>query len=117
MKRTTEFVLGLIGGFFGFIGAILALFVGGIDAAFSSDGTSEITALGWLAFFFSALAIVGSVLVKSKAKAGGILLIISAIGGIISISMFYLVPAILIIIAGFMGLFRKDKQEKKESVA
>ncbi|GAB2555966.1 DUF4064 domain-containing protein [Gracilibacillus alcaliphilus] len=110
--RTTEFVLGLIGGIFGFFGAMFALFVGGIDAAFSETGTSEVTGLGWAAFLFSALAIVGSVVVKSKAKFGGILLLISAIGGLISISMFYLISAILIGIAGFMGVFKKDKEQK-----
>src|SRR5699024_1345427 len=115
MKRTTEFVLGLIGGIFGFIGAIMALFVGGVDAAFS-DGTSEVTGLGWAAFIFSILAIVGSVVVRSKAKAGGVLLLISAVGGIISISMFYLVPSVLIAIAGLMGVIRKDKN-KTENVA
>lgn len=109
MNRTAEFVLGLIGGIFGFIAAILALMVGGIDAAFSDSGTSEVTGLGWAAFLFSALAIVGSVVVRSKPKVGGILLIISAIGGFISIFMFYLISAVLIIIAGIMGVVRKDK--------
>lgn len=109
MNRTTEFVLGLIGGIFGFIGAIMALMVGGIDAAFSDNGTSEVTGLGWGAFLFSILAIVGSVVVKSKARLGGILLIVAAIGGVISISMFYLVPAVLIFIGGLMGVIRKDK--------
>ncbi|QHS24165.1 DUF4064 domain-containing protein [Virgibacillus sp. MSP4-1] len=108
MNRTVEFVLGLIGGIFGFFGAIIALFIGGVDAAVS-DGSSEITGLGWAAFLFSALAIVGSVVVRSKAKAGGILLIVSAIGGLISISAFYLISAVLIGIAGLMGIFKKDK--------
>ncbi|GGA16112.1 DUF4064 domain-containing protein [Virgibacillus dakarensis] len=112
MNRTTEFVLGLIGGIIGFFAAILALFIGGVDAAFSSDGTSEVTGLGWAAFLFSALAIVGSVVVKSKAKAGGILLLISAVGGLISISMFYLISAVLIGIAGFMGIFKKEKEKQ-----
>lgn len=109
--RTTEFVLGLIGGIIGFGAALLALMIGGIDAAFSDSGTSEVTGLGWAAFIFSALAIVGSVVVRSKAKLGGILLLISAVGGLISISMFYAISAILIGIAGLMGVFKKDKVE------
>lgn len=110
--RTTEFVLGLIGGIFGFIGAILALFIGGVDAAFSESGTSDVIGLGWMGFLFSVLAIVGSVVVRSKAKVGGILLLVSAVGGLISISMFYLVSAIMIGIAGLMGVFKKDKDKK-----
>lgn len=108
MKRTTEFVLGLIGGIFGFFGAMFALAFGGIDAAFSDSGTSEITGLGWAAMLFSILAIVASAIVKKKAKLGGILLLVSAVGGIISISMFFILPAVLIIIAGCMGVFRKE---------
>ncbi|PKR82412.1 DUF4064 domain-containing protein [Heyndrickxia camelliae] len=109
MKRTTEFVLGLLGGIFGFIGAFMALFIGGVDAAFNSSGESEIIGLGWGAVLLSILGIVGSVVVRSKAKLGGIFLLISAIGGLICISMFYILPSVLLLIAGLMGLFRKDK--------
>ncbi|SNU95817.1 Uncharacterised protein [Bacillus pumilus] len=87
---------------------MFALAFGGIDAAFSDSDTSEITGLGWAAMLFSILAIVASVIVKKKAKLGGILLLVSAVGGIISISMFFILPAVLIIIAGCMGVFRKD---------
>lgn len=109
MKRTTEFVLGLLGGIFGFFGAILALFIGGVDAAISSSGNSEIIGLGWAAIFLSILGIVGAVLVKGKPKAGGIMMLISSIGGLISISLFYLLPFVLLLIAGLMGIFRKEK--------
>ncbi|MFN2745167.1 MULTISPECIES: DUF4064 domain-containing protein [Bacillus] len=109
MKRTTEFVLGLIGGIFGFIGAFIALMIGGIDAAFSSSGTSQIVGLGWGAVFFSILGIVGSVIVRNKAKLGGIMLLISAIGGFICIFMFYILSGVLLFIAGIMGLVRKEK--------
>ena len=108
MKRTTEFVLGLIGGILGFFGAMFALAFGGLDAAFNESGTSQFTGLGWSAMLFSILAIVASVIVKKKAKLGGILLLVSAVGGIISIFVFFILPAVLIIIAGCMGVFRKE---------
>lgn len=111
MKRTTEFVLGLLGGIFGFLGAIIALFIGGVDAAISNSGESTIIGLGWAAIFLSILGIVGSALVKGKPKLGGILMIISAIGGVISISLFYLLPFVLLMIAGLMGVFRKNKEQ------
>lgn len=109
MKRTTEFVLGLIGGIFGILFAFIALFIGGVDAAFSENGTSSIIGLGWAAVFLSILGIIGSVVVKGKAKVGGILMLIAAVGGTISISMFYILPGILLLIAGLMGVIRKDK--------
>lgn len=115
MKRTTEFILGLLGGIFGFIGAIMALFIGGVDAAFSSSGESSIIGLGWAAIFLSIIGIIGSVVVKGKPKFGGLLMLVSAIGGVISISLFYLLPCILLLIAGLMGVFRKDKNKAIEA--
>jgi len=111
MKRTTEFVLGLLGGIFGFFGAVIALFIGGVDAAFSSSGDSEIIGLGWAGILFSILGIVGSALVKGKPKLGGIFMLVSAIGGLISISFFYILSFVLLMIAGLMGLIRKNKKE------
>ncbi len=110
MKRTTEFVLGLLGGIFGFGAAFFALFFGAVDEAVS--GSSEVIGLGWAALLFSVLAIVGSIVVKFKAKAGGIMMLVSAIGGVISVSLFYVLPGLLLLIAGLMGMIRKDKTEE-----
>lgn len=108
MNRTTEFVLGLIGGIFGFGGAVFAVMFGAVDEAVS--GSSEISNLGWAAMLFSVLAIVGAILVKSKPKLGGILMLVSGIGGFISIFVFYILSAVLLVIAGLMGVLRKEKQ-------
>lgn len=110
MKRTVEFILGLLGGIFGFGAALFAIFFGAVDEALSGT-SSEVTVLGWSALLFSALAIVGSVVVRFKAKMGGILMLVSAIGGVISVSLFYGLPGLLLLIAGLMGVFRKGKSE------
>ncbi|MBU8906503.1 hypothetical protein [Desertibacillus haloalkaliphilus] len=109
MSRTTEVVLGIIGGLIGFGGAFLALFIGGIDEAVS--GSSEISGLGASAFLFSALAIIGAIVVKFKAKAGGWLMVISGIAILISISLFGVVPALFLVAAGLMGIMRKPKKQ------
>lgn len=108
MNRTAEFVLGLIGGIFGFGGAFFALFFGAVDQAV--NGSSQVGSLGWSALLASIVGIIGSVIVRSKAKVGGAIMLISAIWGIISISLFYVLPGLLLLIAGLMGLFRKNKQ-------
>ncbi|MGG0721896.1 DUF4064 domain-containing protein [Bacillus mycoides] len=109
MKRTAEFVLGLIGGIFGVICAFIALMIGGMGAAFEAEGANTIIGLGWSAVGLSILGIVGSVMVRSKAKVGGIMMTIAAIGGFICISIFYLLPGVLLLIGGLMGIFRKNK--------
>lgn len=111
MKRTAEFILGLLGGIFGFFGAIFAFFIGGVDAALNETGSSEVTGLAWGGLLFSALAIVGSIVVRKRPRLGGILMLIAAIGGLISISMAFIVSTILLMIAGLMALFRKDKTQ------
>lgn len=111
MSRTTEFVLGLIGGIVGIIGSFFALFVGGVDAALSDTGTSSIIGGGWMAMFLSVLGIIGAVMVRGKPKVGGILMLIAAIGGFISIFMAYFLSGVLLLIAGLMGVFRKEKDQ------
>lgn len=107
-KRTTEFVLGLIGGIIGIFCSFIALAVGGLGGSFGLEGASTVVGLGWVAILFSILAIVGSVVVKSKPKLGGWFMIISAIGGLIGISAFFILPFVLIIIAGLMGVIKKS---------
>ncbi|MBE7097870.1 MULTISPECIES: DUF4064 domain-containing protein [Bacillus] len=109
MKRTTEFVLGLIGGIFGILCAFIALFIGGVASAMEAEGASNVIGLGWAAVALSILGIVGSVMVKSKAKVGGVMMTIAAIGGFICISFIYILPAVLLLIGGLMGIFRKEK--------
>lgn len=107
------FAMGLIAGIFGIIASIIAIFVGGVDAAFSDSGTSSIIGLGISAMLFSILGIVGAAMAKPKPKLAGILMIISGIAGFISISMFYILSGILFIIGGFMGILgKKDVQSK-----
>ena len=108
MVRTVEFTLGLIGGILGFFGALIALVIGGLGGAFGAEGASMIVNLGWAAMLFSILGIVGASLVKSKTKIGGWLMVVSAVGGGISISFFYLLSFVMLIIAGLMALLKKE---------
>ncbi|WP_096439037.1 hypothetical protein [Alteribacter populi] len=109
MSRTTEMVLGILGGLIGFGGAFFALFIGSIDEAVS--GSNEISGLGTSAFLFSTLAIIGAIVVKFKAKLGGWLMLISGVAILISISLFGVVPALFLVAAGLMGIIRKPKQQ------
>lgn len=100
--RTAEFVLALLGGIFGIFGALFAIMFG----SFIQD---NIRFLGWSALVFSAIAIVSSVLVRIKPKIAGGLMLVSAIGGLVSISLFYVLPFILLIVGGLMALLKKVK--------
>ncbi|MUG68849.1 DUF4064 domain-containing protein [Paenibacillus campinasensis] len=105
------FAMGLIAGIFGIIASIIALFIGGVDAAFSADGTSSITGLAISAMLFSILGIVGAAMAKAKPKVAGILMVVSGVAGLISISMFYILSAVLFVIGGFMGILSKKSAQ------
>lgn len=101
MSRTAEFVLALLGGIFGIFGAIFSIMFGSLTE-------SNIQLLGWSALVFSTVAIVSSVLVRIKPKIAGGLMLVSAVGGLVSISLFYVLPFILLVVGGLMSLLRKS---------
>lgn len=69
MKRTSELVLGLMGGICG----VLCAFIGGFASAVEVEGAGSVIGLGWGAVVLLILDIVGSDMVKSKAKVGGLM--------------------------------------------
>lgn len=115
MKRTTEFILGLLGGLIGVGSAFFAMFFGTVDEAI--NGSSEVTSLGGVALVVSLIAIVASVVVKFKAKLGGWLMLACGVAGLICISLFYVLPFVLLLIAGLMGIIRKPKKQNLEQQA
>ena len=114
MNRTTEFVLGLIGGIFGILSGITALLVGGVFGAFNASGSGTIMGGGIVAIIVSIVGIVSGIIAKSKAKLGGILMLLSGIIGFISIFVFYILPGVLLIIGGIMCLVKKSKSPTLE---
>src|SRR5699024_9874268 len=108
--RTASFVLRLVGGILGILAAILAMFIGGVGSAFEASDSDSIIGLSFSALLASVLGIVGAALVKGKSKVDSLLMFITCIWGIISISAFYVVLGILLIIVAIIGLFIKNHQ-------
>ena len=51
-------IIGLVAGIFGFIAAVVTLFVGGIGGALEAEGASTVIGLGWGGVVFSFLCVV-----------------------------------------------------------
>jgi hypothetical protein len=98
-SRTIELILGILGGIFGLLGGIFAL----MFSVFATD----IATLGISAVLASIVGLVGTVFVLKNAKWGGIILVISAIWLLISISLFGIIGAVLLGLAGILAIFRK----------
>lgn len=111
------FAMGLIAGIFGIIASIMAMVIGGVDAAFSDSGTSQITGLAVSALLFSILGIVGAAMTKSKPKVAGWLMLISGVAGFISISMFYILSGVLFVVGGLMGILAKKPTQTQQNVS
>jgi hypothetical protein len=108
MKRVAEMVLGLIGSLFAFGSSFFALLFGAVDEAVKGSA-SEISTQGGTSFVFSAIALIASILVNWMPKFMGILMIISGVVILVATGLFGVVPAILLVIGGLMGIFRKKK--------
>jgi len=102
-----SFWLGFVGGIFGILGGVLAFLAGSL---YSSYYTSD-SGLYWLgagAIIFSILGIVGGAFERRK-KVGGTLMIISAIGILISISLFGVLSCILFLVGGIL-IFARNRR-------
>lgn len=102
--RLASLILGIIGGIAGFGGAVFALFVGGVGAAFSASGSGTVVGLGLAAIFFSLLGLVGGTLALNKPKIAGIMMLIAAFGGLISVSWGYVVAFPVLLVGGILAL-------------
>ncbi|PZN00858.1 MAG: hypothetical protein DIU76_11975 [Bacillota bacterium] len=109
-KRWPEFVLGLLGGLFGVGAGFLTTLFGAVGEALEAQGAEAVTTGGSATFWVSLLGIVGSVVVLWKPRIGGILMLVAAVVGLFGSGLMYVLPGLLLIIAGLMGVFRKDKK-------
>ncbi|MEW6558947.1 MAG: hypothetical protein AB1412_01940 [Pseudomonadota bacterium] len=77
-------ILGIIGGVFGVFAALVTLFIGGVGGAFHAGGADTVIGLGWGGLAFSFLSIIfGAVSLGVRSRTVGVLLALSALGGVI----------------------------------
>jgi zinc-ribbon domain len=102
-----SFWLAFVGGVFGILGGVVALFVGSFSESFSGY-SGDYYWLGLGAIVFSVMGIMGGVFEK-KPKVGGTLMIVSAIGILISISLFGVLSCILFLVGGIL-IFARSRR-------
>jgi hypothetical protein len=101
--------MGLLGGICGIIAALSGLLFSGLGAAFGMQGAEMIGNLTVAALLFSVWGIVGAVVVRRHGKLGGLFMTAATVGGFISVSAFFVLPGVLLGIAGVMGLVKKNQ--------
>jgi len=103
------FWLGIIGGIFGILAAILVVLIGGIGQAFNATGASSLYTNAAGAFIFSIVGMAGGVL-ETRKILGTALMVIGAFGVVISIGLFGVLSFILFLVGGILILAQKKEQ-------
>ncbi len=111
--RTGALVLGILGGIFGILSAVAALFIGGLGGAFEAEGSETIVGLGWSALFFCFLGLLGAALALAKPRAAAAIMLVAAIGITISISLFAVIAAPLLLIAAILAFLGRQKGDER----
>ena len=107
--RVGALVLGVVGGIFGLIAALLALGIGGAGSAFGTQGSGTVVGLGFSAIAFSLLGLLGAGLAMAKPRFAATLLLVSAIGFLISVSWFALITTPLFLLAGLLAFLGRGR--------
>ena len=105
-------ILGIFGAIAAFIGAIIALIVGGIGGAFEAEGAETIVIGGWIALLMSVVALVGAAITMAAPKVAAGFMVVSAIVGVIAISAAYVLATVLLLIAGLLAFIGRPKMER-----
>jgi hypothetical protein len=117
VKRTAEFVLGLVGGIIGILLSFLGFFIAFVAAASDDQQAAGIIFIVTLLFFViqAGALIVGCLVNRMNHKLfGGLMIAFGVLSFPISIFLMF-VPSVLYIIAGALG-FRvpQERQERQE---
>lgn len=107
--RIAALIIGIFGSVAGFIGAIFALFVGGIGSAFGAEGAGEIAGLGFGALIASIAALVGAALAMAKPRTSAVIMGVSAIAGLIFVFMAFVIGTILLLLATLFAFLGRNQ--------
>lgn len=107
MGRTAELVLGVVGGIFGILSGVFAIFIGGFGAVLDIHSAETVIELGFGAVVLGIIGIIGGAIVNRNNKVASGLLLVSGILGFIAISVFWVIPGVLLIVGGALAFRSK----------
>ncbi len=110
------FWLGIIGGIFGILGAVLAIMIQNLSEAFNATSGTNLYYNAVAAIIFSIVGIAGGVL-ETRKILGAALMTIGALGVVISISAFGILTFVLFLVGGILILMQKKEKAVAPPVA
>ena len=112
--RIAGLIIGVIGSIAGFIGAVVALAIGGIGEVIEAEGSRTVTTGAIVAIAASIVGLVGAVLSMAKPRLAAGLMLGSAIVGIIAVFVAYILATILLIIASLLTFLGRDEKRNTQ---
>jgi hypothetical protein len=106
---TAALVIGVIGGLLGVLLAATGLFLG------RAAGAPLVVGANWYAFLFSLLGVLGGGVASRKARLGGALLVLAALGVFRSIGWWGLVPGSVLLVAAVLAFLSYRKTVPADS--
>lgn len=133
-KSVPGFVFGLLGGLGLLLISTLSVFLGSLLIDVGINASNTLTILSWVAFGGSIIGLIGTGLCFKKARAGGIMMLISAISAgtflgwtiyqlitlninfttsIITTLIFSAIPFVLVLVGAISALIAKQKKKRR----
>ena len=107
--RLAALIIGIFGSIAAFIGAVIALSLGGLGSALEVEEAETVVIGGWVALGMSIVGLTGAALSVAKGRVAALLMLISAVVGVIAISAAYAVGAVLFLIAACLAFLGREK--------
>jgi len=106
MSRTAELVLGIIGGIFGILASMFVIGATGFFESFGVAESSEASAMysrGGVGLLLGCIGIIGATIVNRNNKVAGGLMLLSAVGGLFALGLFWSISFILLLVGGLLA--------------
>lgn len=102
--RTAALVMGITGGVFGIIAALLTLALGGLGAAFQAEEAGDILVRSFFGVFVGVFAIVGGGVAIHYPKISAVLQFLTAITGSLLMGFFWTFSLILLLVGAALAI-------------
>jgi len=106
MSRTAELVLGIIGGIFGILAAMFVIGATGFFESLGVAKSSEASAMysrGGVGLLLGCIGIIGAAIVNRNNKVAGVLMLLSAVCGLLTLGLFWSISFLLLLVGGILA--------------
>lgn len=104
LMRMAALGIGMLGGLFALVGAIIALTSAGVGNLYNTAGSGQVLLLGLLGLLAALAGIIGAVMALKRPLPGGLLMLVAAVGGTLALTGAFIVGGVLLLIAGVLAL-------------